>query len=87
MAVQPAARRLGLLLALVAVALLWFVVGRTLANPQAAVSPVHASGVVWGGRVFSSRHPLRHWLHIHGVAYSVWSRRHPPAAEILQTAD
>jgi hypothetical protein len=87
MAVHRAAGRLALLLALVAVGILWFVVGRTLANPQAAVSPVRASGVVWGGRVFSSRHPLRHWLHVHGVAYSVWSRRHPPAAETLRLAD
>lgn len=87
MATRAAGRRLSLVLALAAVAVLWFVVARTLANPPPAVdSPVHSSSVVWGQRVFTSRRPLHHWLHVRGVAYSVWSRRHPLAAETLSKA-
>ena len=76
-----------MVLALAAVAILWFLVARTLANPPpGVVSPVHSSSVVWGERVFTSRGPLYHWLHVHGVAYSVWSGRHPLAAETLANA-
>jgi hypothetical protein len=64
---------------------LWFVVARTLANPPAAVvSSAHSSAVVWGGRVFTDSGPLRSWLHTRGVAYSVWTARHPLAGTTLR---
>ena len=74
--------RLGWLLALAALGVSWFLVARTLANPPPAVkSPVEATAVVWGGLVFTTRRPLQHWLHVHGVAYSVWTGRHLEAAK------
>jgi len=79
--------RLGWLVALAVVGVSWVVVARTLANPPpAARSPVKATGVVWGGLVFADRRPLQHWLHVHGVAYSVWSGRHLDAATLFTTA-
>lgn len=72
--------RFGWLVVLAAVGVSWFVVARTLANPAAVRSPVRAAAVVWGGLVFTGRDPLAHWLHARGVAYSVWSGRHPDAA-------
>ena len=79
--------RFGWLVALTAAALCWVVVGRTLANPPpAATSPVQATGIVWATLVFTERRPLQHWLHVHGVAYSVWSGRHPEAATKFEKA-
>jgi hypothetical protein len=54
------------------------------------VKPVRAtappiSGVVWGdGIVFSQPPAMAHWLRVHGVAYSVWAERHPPASKLLK---
>ena len=74
-----------LLVALIAVAVPWIIAGRTLANPpDPPVSSAKTSGVVWGGLVFTTRRPLHHWLHVHGVAYSVWAGRHPPAANTVR---
>jgi hypothetical protein len=80
-----AVNRFGWLVALAALALPWFIVALALAKPpQAPKSPVEATAVVWGGLVFTTRRPLDHWLHVRGVAYSVWSGRHPNAAKILE---
>jgi hypothetical protein len=79
--------RFGWLVALAAVGLSWALVARTLANPPPpAKSPVEATAVVWGGLVFTDRRPLQHWLHVRGVAYSVWSGRHLDAARMLRAA-
>ncbi|MDP9336687.1 MAG: site-specific DNA-methyltransferase [Actinomycetota bacterium] len=53
---------------------------------QAARWPAKATGVVWGELMFTARQPLHHWLRVHGVAYSVWSGRHPQAAKTLEAA-
>jgi hypothetical protein len=74
--------RFGWLIALTAVVLCWALVARTMANPSpAAKSSSKATAVVWGGLVFTGVRPLAHWLHAHGVAYSVWTGRHPRAAK------
>jgi hypothetical protein len=49
---------------------------------QSSKPPV--SAVVWGDYVFSSPSPMAHWLKQHGVAYSVWAQRHPPANHLLK---
>jgi hypothetical protein len=49
---------------------------------HATVPPV--SAVPWGDRVFVGPVTLRRWLKYHGVAYSVWADRHPPADNLLQ---
>jgi hypothetical protein len=53
------------------------------------VEPVHSTvppvaAVAWGDRVFVGPGTLHHWLKFHGVAYSVWAERHPPADKLLQ---
>jgi hypothetical protein len=63
----------------------WYLVGRTIADATpAASSPVPASAIVWGGRVFSSRPSLARWLNRRGVAYVVWGARHPHAQRLLE---
>jgi hypothetical protein len=77
--------RVAWLLAVAVVVLSWALVGRTLANPSPAAQPTaSATAVVWGGLVFAANRPLAHWLHVHGVAYSVWSGRHPSAAATIK---
>jgi hypothetical protein len=66
--------------ALATIAIPWYLVARTLQNAEPVPSSVVAGGVIWADRVFPSRGPLAHWLHVRGVAYSVWASRHPPAA-------
>jgi hypothetical protein len=84
MAVRSDLNRFAVLAALAAVAILWFLVARTMANPPApAASSVRPTGLVWGGRVFTAKKPFWHWLHVRGVAYSVWSGRHPQASKIF----
>jgi hypothetical protein len=77
--------RLALAVAAVAVlAIPWYLVARTISDVKPAPpSPVGASAIVWGGRVFADRAPFAHWLHVHGVAYSVWGGRHPKARVTL----
>jgi hypothetical protein len=66
--------------AVATVAIPWYFVARTLQNATPVPSTVVASSVTWADRVFPSQRPLAHWLHVRGVAYSVWALRHPPAA-------
>jgi hypothetical protein len=84
MALRLGGNPLALVAAAVALVLPWYFVGRTLNDARpAAVSAVPPSGIVWGDLVFTSPWPMRRWLHVHGVAYSVWAGRHPTAAETL----
>jgi hypothetical protein len=84
MALRLGANPLVLLAAAAVLALPWYFVGRTLNDARpAAVSAVAASAIVWGDLVFTAPQPMRHWLHVHGVAYSVWAGRHPDAARVL----
>jgi len=41
------------------------------------------SGLVWAGRVFTSKPVLARWLGDRHVSYARWSRRHPAAAARL----
>ena len=36
--------------------------------------------IVWGGRTFTQRRQLAHWLRAHGASYEAWARRHPTLA-------
>jgi hypothetical protein len=84
MAARSDLNRFAIFAAVLAVAILWFFVARTMANPPApAESSVRPTGLVWGGRVFSAKKPFAHWLRFHGVAYSIWSGRHPLASKIF----
>jgi hypothetical protein len=70
------------------IALMVLLVG-TIVNTMRNPRPVHAtappiSAVVWGEYVFSSPPAMAHWLKVHGVAYSVWAHRHPPANHLLK---
>jgi hypothetical protein len=61
----------------------------TIVNTMRHVKPVKAtappvSAVPWGDRVFFGPGTLHHWLKVHGIAYSVWAERHPPADNVLQ---
>jgi hypothetical protein len=70
--------------AAVALAIPWYLVAHMLGNAKpAAASPVAPSAIVWGGRVFTDPNALRHWLHVRGVAYSVWGGRHTKARATL----
>jgi hypothetical protein len=71
-------------LGLLAVGLTWAQVVRKIANATPPSSPVEASSVVWGDLVFQTPRQLTTWLKVHGVAYSVWSGRHPFAAGALE---
>ena len=87
MAIRTFGNALVLVLVVTAMAIPWYFVARTLQNvAPAANSPVRASAMVWGGRVFSDRQPLLQWLHARGVAYSVWGGRHPRARATLERA-
>ena len=66
--------------ALATIAIPWYFVARTLQTATPVESRVVATSVIWADRVFPARGPLAHWLHVRGVAYSVWASRHPPAA-------
>ena len=70
---------LAILTGLVAVAIPWFYVVRTLSTARPISTPP-ASSVFWGSVYFNTARDLSHWLHRRGVAYSVWAHRHPPAA-------
>ena len=61
----------------------------SIAHTLKHVKPVKASkppvsAVPWGDRVFLGPGTLQHWLKVHGIAYSVWAKRHPPANTLLQ---
>jgi hypothetical protein len=39
--------------------------------------PLHASGLVWNGRVFTTRAAFAKWLDERGLSIRAWERRHP----------
>jgi hypothetical protein len=67
-----------------AVGLTWAQVVRKIADATPPSSPVEATSVVWGDRVFQTERQLTAWLRFHGVAYSVWSGRHPFASSAIE---
>jgi hypothetical protein len=69
--------------ALAATAIAWARVVHTISNARPPSSPLTATSVVWGDRVFPSPPALTGWLHAHGASYIGWSRRHPSAAARL----
>jgi hypothetical protein len=71
-------------LGLLAVGLTWAQVVRKIADATPPSSPVEATSVVWGDLVFQTPRQLNTWLRVHGVAYSVWSGRHPFASSSLE---
>jgi hypothetical protein len=80
---------LGILLVLGLLAAVMGFLISSIAHTLRHVKPVHAtkppvSGVVWGDLVFSQPPMMAHWLRVHGVAYSVWAQRHPPANRLLK---
>jgi hypothetical protein len=80
---RTAGNHLLVLVALAAMAVPWYLVGREIADAKPAVRSLAATGIVWGDRVFTARAPLSAWLHRRGVAYVVWARRHPPASRVI----
>lgn len=75
------------LLGLVAAGVTWYRVAHTLQTARPVKVPTirPVSGVVWGGRVFSSRQALTAWLNARGATYARWSARNPDLARILET--
>jgi len=39
--------------------------------------------LVWGDRVFASRHDFAVWLESRGASYKIWAKRHPAAAGVF----
>jgi hypothetical protein len=79
--------RIWLVLVILAVALGALIAG--IVHTLRHVKPVRpsrppVSAVVWGDRVFFGPGTLSHWLKVHGIGYSVWAGRHPPANHLLQ---
>ena len=71
-------------LGLLAVGLTWAQVVRKISDATPPSSPVGATSVVWGDLVFRTPKQLTVWLRFHGIAYSVWSTRHPLASGALE---
>jgi hypothetical protein len=63
----------------------WYRVAHVLSAARPVKVPtIHpVSGVVWGGRVFSSRSSMAAWLHSRGASYSRWAERNPALARAL----
>jgi len=59
-------------------------IANTMRNPKPVKASVpKVSAVVWGDRVMFGTPAMAHWLKSHGIAYSVWAGRHPPANQLL----
>ena len=69
--------------ALAVAAIVWARVVHTISTARPADSPVQATSVVWGNRVFPSPPELTRWLNERGASYRAWSRNHPSAAARL----
>jgi hypothetical protein len=74
---------MGVLVAVVALGIPFYLLGRTLHDVQPVRSAAVARSVVWSSRVFLTQHSLSRWLHVRGVAYLTWADRHPRAARSL----
>jgi len=74
---------MGVLVAVVALGVPFYLLGRTLHDVQPVHSEAVARSVVWSGRVFLTQHALSHWLHERGAGYRIWADRHPRAARAM----
>jgi hypothetical protein len=74
---------MGVLVAVVALGIPFYLLGRTLHDVSPVQSDAVARSVVWSGRVFLTQHSLSHWLHERGVGYRTWAERHPRAARAM----
>jgi hypothetical protein len=70
--------------ALAATGIVWARVVDKLSNAAPPASPLKATSVVWGDRVFQSAPDLAGWLHAHGATYRGWSGNHPAARDRLE---
>src|SRR5215470_4267778 len=71
---------MGVIVAVVALGIPFYLLGRTLHDVRPVRSDAVARSVVWSDRVFLTQPELSRWLHQRGVAYSTWAERHPRAA-------
>jgi hypothetical protein len=74
---------MGVIVAVVVLGISLYFLGKTLHDVQPVRSDASARSVVWANRVFLTREPLAHWLHVRGVGYRVWAERHPRAARAM----
>jgi cytoskeletal protein RodZ len=75
--VRDRGRVLLVLGAVVAVAAPWFLVARKLGDAHPPATPtLHATALVWGGRVFTSPVQFAGWLRSRGSSYTAWKRKH-----------
>jgi hypothetical protein len=74
---------MGVLVALVALGIPFYLLGKTLHNVEPVRSDVVARSVVWSGRVSRTQHELSHWLQARGAGYRTWAGRHPHAAHAM----
>jgi hypothetical protein len=71
-------RVLLVLAAVLAVAAPWFLVARKLGDVHPPSFPtVHATSLVWAGRVFTSPGQFARWLHSRGASYTAWEHKFP----------
>jgi hypothetical protein len=73
-------------LAVVAVAVFFFVRLEAGNAAGAAGQPVRPAGVTWGDGHFRSQKTLATWLGNHGADYQIWLRRHPSGRYLLTHA-
>jgi hypothetical protein len=74
---------MGVLVAVVALGVPFYLLGKTLHDVQPVHSEAVARSVVWSGRVFLTQQTLSHWLHERGAGYRTWAERHPRAAHAM----
>lgn len=73
-----------LVLGLLAAAVSWALVARTIAGAKPSVASGRATAIVWADRVFDTRAEFRRWLQSHGGTYVAWRERYPAAAAVLE---
>jgi hypothetical protein len=74
----------GTLVVVVAAAMTWGMVVRTLRSVQPVAPVTKPHSVVWGDRVFGSPAELGGWLRFRGASYALWRARHPGARAVLE---
>ena len=82
-AVRRSLDGIGVIVAVVALGIPIYLLGKTLHDVQPVRSDSVARSVVWSNRVFLTQHALSHWLHARGAGYGTWARRHPGAARAM----
>jgi hypothetical protein len=72
-------------IALLAVAVPWFFVARTMRRAQPVeISTKPPNSLVWGDRVFSTQAALGRWIRSRGASYGTWLATHPAGAAVLE---